>query len=269
MSSRIEFCDRGVGRQLRVIVAGDDRAADPCGSPAVRSAGRPHPPTVRSAGRSVRRARRPQAAVGDYFAALDDHDAPAALAQLTPEVRATVGDGGQLARMVEAKGYQPPTDVSVTAVERDGDEAVAYTLGGQQLTAELSLRRDDSAVLGLFHRWRIAAAPASLALPGGPAPLTVNGVPAPTGPEQVAVPLLPGAYTVAGESNVLSETVSRVVYVVPGQQSVSGAELTPTLRPEAQSAAEQSVRSYWTPARHRRWPRPRAARCATTAAARR
>ncbi|MEU1756065.1 M48 family metalloprotease [Micromonospora matsumotoense] len=190
---------------------------------------------------------RPQAAVGDYFAALDDHDAPAALAQLTPDVRAAVGDGGQLARMVAAKGYQPPTDVSVTAVERDGEEAsatVAYTLGGQQLTAELSLRRDDSAVLGLFHRWRIAAAPASLTLPGGPAPLTVNGVPAPTGPEQVAVPLLPGAYTVAGESNALSETASRVVYVVPGQQSVSGAELTPTLRPEAQTAAEQSVRSY-------------------------
>ncbi|WP_231932872.1 M48 family metalloprotease [Micromonospora rifamycinica] len=190
---------------------------------------------------------RPQAVVSDYFEALDDHDGEDALALLTPEARAVVGDGGQLARMVSAKGYQPPAAVSVTAVERDGDEAVAtvaYTLGGQKLTAELPLRRDDSAVLGLFHRWRIDAAPATLSLPGGPAPLTVNGVPAPTGDEQVAVPLLPGAYTVAGESTVLSETASREVYVVPGQQSVSGAELTPTLRPEAQAAAEQSVRSY-------------------------
>ncbi|MEV4724583.1 M48 family metalloprotease [Micromonospora humida] len=192
---------------------------------------------------------RPQAAVGDYFAALADHDGPEALDQLTPDVRAALGDGGQLARMVAAKDYRPPTDVSVTGVERDGDEAVAtvaYTLAGRKLTAELPLRRDDSAVLGLFHRWHIDAAPATLTLPGGPAPLTVNGVPAPTGAEEtgVAVPLLPGAYTVAGESTALSETAPRVVYVVPGQQSVSGAELTPTLRPEAQAAAERSVRSY-------------------------
>ncbi|WKU07493.1 M48 family metalloprotease [Micromonospora sp. HUAS LYJ1] len=190
---------------------------------------------------------RPQAAVGDYFAALADHDGPEALERLTPDVRAALGDSGQLARMVAAKDYRPPTDVSVTGVERDGDEAVAtvgYTLGGQKLTAELPLRRDEQAVLGLFHRWHIDAAPATLTLPGGPAPLTVNGVPAPTGAEGVAVPLLPGAYTVAGENNALSETASRVVYVVPGQQSVSGAELTPTLRPEAQAAAEQSVRSY-------------------------
>ncbi|MBW4702276.1 M48 family metalloprotease [Micromonospora sp. RL09-050-HVF-A] len=190
---------------------------------------------------------RPQAAVSDYFAALDDHDAPEALERLTPGVRAALGDSGQLARMVAAKDYRPPTDVSVTGVERDGDEAVAtvaYTLAGRKLTAELPLRRDDSAVLGLFHRWHLDAAPATLTLPGGPAPLTVNGVPAPTGEEGVAVPLLPGAYTVAGESNALSETAPRVVYVVPGQQSVSGAELTPTLRPEALAAAEQSVRSY-------------------------
>ncbi|GHJ06707.1 hypothetical protein TPA0907_10740 [Micromonospora humidisoli] len=192
---------------------------------------------------------RPQAAVGDYFGALADHDGREALERLTPDVRAALGDSGQLVRMVAAKDYRPPTDVSVTGVERDGDEAVAtvaYTLAGEKLTAELPLRRDDQATLGLFHGWHIDAAPATLTLPGGPAPLTLNGVPVPAGEDglAVAVPLLPGAYTVAGESNPLSETPARVLYVVPGQQSVSGAELTPTLRPEAQAAAERSVRSY-------------------------
>ncbi|WP_130338271.1 hypothetical protein [Micromonospora kangleipakensis] len=74
--------------------------------------------------------------------------------------------------MVEAESYQPPTDVEVTSVGRDGDKAVAKvanTLAGQKLTAELPSRREESAALGLFHRWSIAVAPAPLSLPGGQA----------------------------------------------------------------------------------------------------
>lgn len=190
---------------------------------------------------------RPQAAVDDYFSALDDRDGRGALAVLTPEARAAAGDGEQLAAMVGAEGYQPPTDVDVTAVERDGDEAVAtvnYTLAGQELTAELPLRRDESATLGLFHRWQVAAPPARLDLPGGQEGLTVNGRPAPSAPEGVALALLPGSYTVGGERTALSETRSQVVYVLPGQESAGSPDLTPTLAPGAQATAEESVKAY-------------------------
>ncbi|MEH1057715.1 M48 family metalloprotease [Micromonospora sp. CPCC 206171] len=189
---------------------------------------------------------RPQAAVDAYFSALDDGDGRAALAALTPDARAAAGDGGQLARIVGGEGYQPPTDVDVTSVERDGDEAVAkvaYTLAGQKLSAELPLRRDESATLGLFHRWQVAAPPARLSLPGA-AGLTVNGQSTPTAPEGVELALLPGAYTVGGQRNALSETPSQVVHVLPGQESAASPDLTPTLAPAAQATAEESVKAY-------------------------
>ncbi|MGW1062348.1 M48 family metalloprotease [Micromonospora rubida] len=188
---------------------------------------------------------RPQVVVGDYFSALDDHDGREALSLLDPDVRAGL-DGDQLAAMVGAKGYQPPTDVKVTSMKRDGDEAVAtvaFTLAGQQVTSELPLRREESATLGLFHGWRITAGLTALSLPGVPG-LTVNGVPVPVAEEGTVVALLPGAYTLGGASNALSETPSQTVAVRPGQDSVSNVRLTPTLTATGQEAAEQSVRQY-------------------------
>ena len=191
---------------------------------------------------------RPEAAVDGYFDALGDRDARDALGLLTEDARAGVGDEEQLARMVRAKDYQPPTDVRVTAVERDGDEAtatVSYVLAGTRATAALPMRRDDRATLGLFHRWRIAAAPARLSVPGGPAGLTVGGVPAVVDPEGGRVALLPGSYSVAGPRDALSEIPPQVVLALPGADQVAGADLLrPTLAPGAQAAAEESVRTW-------------------------
>lgn len=189
---------------------------------------------------------RPGAVVDSYFEALADHDARAALDQLVPGARSAADD--QLARMVEAKSYQPPTDVDVQSIDRKGDKAIAkvtFKLAGQRGTAELPLERQESATLGLFHEWRIATGPATLRLPEGLPGLTVNGVPVPAGGDAaVSVALLPGAYTVAGPRNALSETPAQPVVVVPGQESAGSAELVPTVTPDARRAAEESVRRY-------------------------
>ncbi|MCI4061718.1 M48 family metalloprotease [Micromonospora sp. R77] len=191
---------------------------------------------------------RPGAVVDSYFEALADHDARAALEQLTPGARAAAGADDLLARMVEAKGYQPPTDVDVRSIDRTGDKAVAkvsFQLAGRRLDAELPLERQESATLGLFHEWRIVAGPATFQLPDGQPGLTVNGVAVPAGGDAgVSVPLLPGAYTVDGRRNALSETPAQPVVVVPGQESVGSAELVPTLTPDARRTAEESVRRY-------------------------
>jgi Zn-dependent protease with chaperone function len=191
---------------------------------------------------------RPEAAVADYFSALGDHDGRAALRLLTADQRGQVSDVDRLARIIEAKDYQPPTDVRVTSVERQDEAAtakVSFVLAGRRGTAELPLRRDDEATLGLFHRWRIDVGPASLALPAGRSGRTVNGVPVVGGPEGGWVALLPGAYTVAGPANPLSRTLPQVVLAVPGQAEVAGADLVrPSLAPGAQAAAEESVRAW-------------------------
>ncbi|MEU8051902.1 M48 family metalloprotease [Micromonospora haikouensis] len=190
---------------------------------------------------------RPAQAVDGYFSALADHDARAALELLTPAARSAAGDVDRLAALVEAKGYQPPDDVEVLSVDRDGDEATAkveFSLAGQRVPAELSLRRQESATLGLFHEWRLAGGPVTLGVPGGQVGLTVNGVPVETPPEGYILALLPGVYTVGGQSTVLAETPAQAVAVVPGMDSAGQVRLEPVLAPGAREAAEAEVRRH-------------------------
>ncbi|RGC67085.1 heat shock protein HtpX [Micromonospora sp. MW-13] len=190
---------------------------------------------------------RPATAVDGYFSALADHDARAALESLDPGARPSGGDLELLAALVEAKGYQPPKDVDVTSIEREGDEAVAtvaFTLAGQKTTANLHLEREESATLGLFHGWRITGSAPWVGLPAGQPALTINGVPVQTGQEGRSVPLLPGAYTVGGQSNALAETPAQIVLALPGEGGVGDVRLEPTLTSTARSTAEQEVRKY-------------------------
>src|SRR5690348_8595295 len=76
----------------------------------------------------------PDDAVRGYFSALAARNADAAWAQLDPEGTARAGNpllsGGALA----GPGYQPPTNVTLTAVHTDGADAVAsvtYTISGR------------------------------------------------------------------------------------------------------------------------------------------
>ncbi|MFI7436242.1 M48 family metalloprotease [Micromonospora haikouensis] len=190
---------------------------------------------------------RPAETVDGYFSALADHDARAALERVTPAARSAAGDVDRLAALVEAKSYQPPDDVDVLSVDRDGDEATAkveFTLAGQRVPVELSLRREESATLGLFHEWRLTSGPVTLGVPGGQAGLTVNGVPVETPPEGDNLALLPGVYTVGGQSTVLAETPTQAVAVVPGMDSAGQVRLEPVLAPGAREAAEAEVRRH-------------------------
>ncbi|MER5702942.1 M48 family metalloprotease [Micromonospora sp. NPDC002296] len=190
---------------------------------------------------------RPATVVDGYFSGLADHDARAALESLAPGVRPSGGDLELLAALVEAKDYQPPEDVDVTSIERDGDEAVAtvdFTLAGRKTTAKLHLEREESATLGVFHGWGISESSPWLGLPAGQAGLTINGVSVPAGPQGRGISLLPGGYTVGGQSNPLAETPPQVVLAVPGQEQIGDVRLEPTLTPTARSTADQEVRKY-------------------------
>ncbi|WP_434740958.1 M48 family metalloprotease [Micromonospora sp. SH-82] len=187
---------------------------------------------------------RPATVVDDYFSALEDRDGRAALGLMSPAVSV---DADRIAEFVAAEGYQPPQDVEVTKIERDGDEAtafVAYTVFDEPITAELHLRRDETATLGLFHGWRIDATPAVLTVPGGQPEVTVNGIPVPVGPEGASLALLPGTYQLTGQQGPLTETSPQPYVVVPGQTDAGAAYLEPTVDPDAQAAAEREVRTY-------------------------
>ncbi|WBB67340.1 M48 family metalloprotease [Micromonospora sp. WMMD812] len=191
---------------------------------------------------------RPQSAVEGFFSALADRDSDAALDRLTPEARAAVANREQLAAMLRAEGYQPPTDVDVTAIERDGDEAtatVSYRLGGAEQTAELALRRDDAATAGLFHGWHVVEGLFPLDVPPGRAGLALNGVAIPPTTESGArLALLPGTYTATGEGSALGEVPPETVQVAPGESTGSTLGLAPVMKPTAGTAAEERVRAH-------------------------
>ncbi|MBM0279223.1 M48 family metalloprotease [Micromonospora tarensis] len=187
---------------------------------------------------------RPQAAVGGYFSALADRDSAAALDVLTDQGDGT--DRDLLAKLLRGKGYQPPTDVEISELERDGDSATAtvtYRLADAPQTATLTLSREQEATAGLFHGWRLTGGPiplnSSIADPG----VRLNGVELPVATEGAPLVLLPGVYTATGPSSALSETPTTAVTVGPGQ-SAANLELTPVLKPTAVEAVEARVRAW-------------------------
>lgn len=187
---------------------------------------------------------RPQAAVGGYFSALADRDSDAALGFLSDQ--SSVTDRKLLAQLLRGKGYQPPTDVEISALERDGDSAtatVAYRLAGERHTATLTLRRDDDATAGLFHGWQLSGGLIPLDAPVAGPGVRLNGVELPAATEGPALVLLPGRYTAIGPSGALSETPTETVTVGPGQ-SAATLQLVPVLKPAAIEAVEARVRTW-------------------------
>ncbi|MGC4853812.1 M48 family metalloprotease [Micromonospora sp. DT4] len=187
---------------------------------------------------------RPEATVDGFFSALADSDSEAALDLLTDEDAGA--DRKLLAQLLRGKGYQPPTDVEVTSVERDDDTAtvtVAYRLGDVRQTATLTLRREEETTAGLFHGWRLSGGPiplsSSIAEPG----VRLNGVELPVATEGPPLVLLPGLYTATGPSSALSETPAETVTVGPGQGGAT-LELAPVLKPTAVEAVETRVRAW-------------------------
>ncbi|MEU4554748.1 M48 family metalloprotease [Micromonospora violae] len=187
---------------------------------------------------------RPQAAVDGYFSALADRDSEAALGYLTDQGGGR--DTALLAQLLRGDGYEPPTDVEISSVERDGDSAtatVAYRLGDARQTTTLSLRREDEATAGLFHGWRVSGGPtpfnAAIADPG----VRLNGVELPVASEGTPLVLLPGLYTATGPSSALSETPGATVLVGPGD-SAATLQLAPVLKPAAIEAVEARVREW-------------------------
>ncbi|RAN95077.1 hypothetical protein GAR05_04614 [Micromonospora saelicesensis] len=187
---------------------------------------------------------RPQAAIDGYFSALADRDSDAALGYLTDQ--GSGADTKLLAQLLRGKGYQPPTDVEISSLKRDGDTAtatVAYRLGDARETATLTLRREDETTAGLFHGWRLSGGPtqlnAAIADPG----VRLNGVELPVATEGPPVVLLPGGYTATGPSSALSETPSTTVLVGPGE-TAAVLQLAPVLKPAAIEAVEARVRTW-------------------------
>ncbi|RAO28868.1 hypothetical protein ONO86_05904 [Micromonospora noduli] len=187
---------------------------------------------------------RPQAAIDGYFAALADRDSDAALGYLTDQ--GSGADTKLLAQLLRGKGYQPPTDVKISSLERDGDSAtatVAYRLGDARETTALTLRREDETTAGLFHGWRLSGGPtqlnAAIADPG----VRLNGVELPVATEGPPVVLLPGGYSATGPSSALSETPSATVLVGPGE-TAAVLQLAPVLKLAAIEAVEARVRAW-------------------------
>ena len=96
-----------------------------------------------------------------------------------------VTDRKLLAQLLRGEGYQPPTDVEISSLERDGDAAtaiVAYRLGGAAQTSTVNLRRDDEATAGLFHGWRVDGGLAALNAPIAGPGVRLDGVDCPAPP---------------------------------------------------------------------------------------
>ncbi|MFI6244175.1 M48 family metalloprotease [Micromonospora sp. NPDC050795] len=187
---------------------------------------------------------RPQAAIDGYFSALADRDSEAALGYLSDQGNGT--DRDLLAKLLRGKGYQPPTDVEISSLERDGDTAtasVAYRLGDVRQSSTLTLRREDETTAGLFHGWRLSGGPtplnAAIADPG----VRLNGVELPVATEGAPLVLLPGGYTATGPSSALSETPGATVLVGPGETAAT-LQLAPVLKPAAIEAVEARVRAW-------------------------
>lgn len=187
----------------------------------------------------------PESAVRDYFDALADRDAGAALAATAPEVREQVARDLISDTVLESDGYVPPGEVEVTEVSTDGRGAVAevaYAIDGREHTATLRLRRDEGLLDAVFHRWLVVDGIGSLLLGEGPEQITVNGRPVAAydaqGPR--VLPALPGSYQISvPEQDPLWEPRSVAAQVEP--QGSTEVSVPLVARPAVREAINQQV----------------------------
>ncbi|HEX5597954.1 MAG TPA: M48 family metalloprotease [Micromonosporaceae bacterium] len=187
----------------------------------------------------------PQAAVDRYFTALSGHDSAAALDRLDAASKTTAAEKKLLAEILNSPDYQPPSKVDVKTVTESDKTAfgvVSFTLDGDRYTSRLKLKRNEAATLGVFHGWSLENGLGSFTIAGGQGDVLVNGVKVPT-KEDYRLVTLPGVYTVTAPENLLSETTSEKVVVLPGtDQGVI--TLTATLRSTVQEHVDQEIKKY-------------------------
>lgn len=192
---------------------------------------------------------RPQAAVDGYFSALADRDLAAAAKWLDPSARDAVTGNQLLTELIRAEAYEPPADVKITSLDRDGDDAAAelsFTLGGAPTTGRIRLERNESATLGIFRGWHIVGGVGALVFVDDQPGLQLNGlaVPASSEDDHFTIAAMPGVYTATVPQSSLSQTPPVSVAVTPGFTEPVPVTVVPQLGPAAQDRANQAVKSY-------------------------
>lgn len=194
---------------------------------------------------------RPAQTVRAYFAALADGDAGAAQ-------RLTVGDGTEPgvrtldAATLRSDGYAPPRNVRIDKLDKgdsddDASARVSFDLGGRRQTMLLQLRRDDDAVAGVFHRWRIVGGTYRMDVTAyGVDSVLIAGqqIPFPEDQNSVSVAALPGDYTVALPQQPLLTADPLHAYVGGSDLGAASLDLVPTIRDEAVQEVDRQVRAH-------------------------
>ena len=168
-----------------------------------------------------------------YLTALADADADGALNQLAERpANATL-----LTRdVLEASQRTTPlTDVEVTAVDQNDNEATAnatYRLGDEQVSTQLRLVGDGRT------SWRIAGGTAVLSVPETRG-LNVNGAAL----TEAANPVFPGTYTAAPLSNYLRLDGETTAFIANPAQEGAQIAVTPTLSDAGHDAVLTAVKT--------------------------
>lgn len=203
---------------------------------------------------------RPQAAIDGYFSALADRDVAAAAKWLAPETRNQVAGDQTLTELVKSDAYQPITDVTVTALERDGDQATAqlsFMLDGVPRTGSIGLRRNESTTLGIFRGWHVIDGVGALAITDDQPGLRINGVVVPVPSEDaIVITAVPGVYSATVPQNPLSQTPPASIVVTPGVTQPVAVTVSPQLGPTAYELADAAVKRYLDSCAEQRVPAP-------------
>ena len=207
---------------------------------------------------------RPQDALLAYFDALARHDMVAA--QRVADT--TSGGLGRQATsvlppdVVRAPDYQPPSQVTVTNVVTNGDDAsadIGFRLGDTTQTAQLTLKRNTHATGGIFHGWHIVGGLSELAVTAQGIPtLQVNGVDVATeGRGYLLATAAPGVYKVTVPDNPLSQAPPvSVVVGLNDQAERNAATVTLALKPAANDQISQLVQQQLNSCAQQKVPAP-------------
>lgn len=177
----------------------------------------------------------PEDTVHSYFDALAGRDADAAWSMLEH----SAGSRGELLEQstLESSGYQPPAEVVVDGVARDGERAVAtvaFEVDGVAHRLDMTLTEGR----GPLRRWTIENGLFSIELAEGVTAdgLSLAGVPVSESGRMVA---FPGGYQVTAADHPLFALGSALA--IPGGDPVS---VSFSLHGGGERAIEEQVRSY-------------------------
>jgi hypothetical protein len=183
----------------------------------------------------------PQRVAAEFFAALADRDAEAALGRLDPEI---VSGGALLnSAALTSAGYSPPQSAHVDSVDvgDHGDTTVArvsFRLGDAPAVADLHLVRSGHSY-ALFQRWRIQDGVYSVTV-NTPAldQVEVAGIRVAAG---TAVSAFPGTYEARLPGNPLLDAAAITVQAAPGAPP---GQLQPTVKSSALAEVGKQVTNY-------------------------